>query len=183
MQTNRYGFLRRLVHWALALVTLGLLAVGILFYFFSFDALQAKFGADTTSSLYLYHKSFGIVALILALLVLYLRSHGGVPAYDPPLALLLRWPSKLVHWLIILALVAQPVVGLVGTILGGHPVQFFGWTLPKLLSENKALSDQVFGYHAFLGWTLLVLVLIHLGGAYVHGAIARDNVNSRMGLF
>jgi cytochrome b561 len=183
MQISRYGYFRRLVHLALALVGLGLLSVGMLFYFFGHDGLQAKFGADTTAMLYQYHKSFGLVALVLALMVFSMRRRSGVPPYDPPLALMLRFPSKLVHWLIILAMIVMPILGLIGTVTGGHPVTFFQWNLPAFMAENKGLSEQFFHYHALVGWVLLGLVGIHLGGVYVHAAIAHDNVNGRMGLF
>jgi cytochrome b561 len=96
--------------------------------------------------------------------------------------MLLRLPSKLIHWLMILALIAMPILGLIGTIAGGYPVAFFDWSLPQLVSENKALSEQFFHYHMVVGWVLLGLVAIHLAGAYVHGSIARDTVNSRMSL-
>lgn len=183
MQTNRYGYFRRLVHAAVALIGLGLLGVGLLFYFFGHDGLQAKFGADTTKMLYTYHKSLGLVAFVLMLMVFSMRRRHGVPPYEPPLAVLLRFPSKLVHWLLILAMLVMPVLGLLGTIMGGYPVQFFDWSLPNLMVQNKALSEQFFHYHSLVGWVLLGLVGIHLVGAYVHGAIARDNVNSRMSLF
>jgi len=183
MQTSRYGYFRRLVHAAIALLGLGLLGVGMLFYFFGFQGLQAKLGAETTSMLYMYHKSFGLVVLVLALFVFFMRKRGGVPPYDPPLAMLLRLPSKLIHWLMILALIVMPILGLIGTIAGGHPVSFFDWSLPQLVSENKALSEQFFHYHMLVGWVLLGLVAIHLAAAYLHGAIAHDKVNSRMGLF
>jgi cytochrome b561 len=182
MQTSRYGYFRRLVHWALALVGLCLLGVGLLFYFFGHDGLVAKFGADTTGQLYMYHKSFGLIALILALMVYSMRRRSGVPPYDPPLPILLRFPSKLVQWLIILLMIVMPILGLVGTLLGGHPVEFFQWSFTNTIYQSKGLSEQFFHYHQVVGWVLLGLVLIHLFGAYVHGAIARDSVNSRMGL-
>jgi cytochrome b561 len=183
MQSSRYGYFRRLVHAAVALIGLGLLGVGVLFYFFGHDGLQAKFGADTTKMLYTYHKSLGLVAFVLMLMVFSMRRRNGVPPYDPPLAVLLRFPSKLVHWLIILAMLVMPILGLLGTVAGGHPVQFFDWSLPNVVAENKALSEQFFHYHSLVGWVLLGLVGIHLAGAYLHGPIAHDKVNSRMSLF
>ena len=182
MQISQYGYFRRLVHAAVALIGLGLLAMGMLFYFVGFDGLQASLGADTTKMLYMYHKSFGLVMFVLILLVLYMRKHNGVPPYDPPLPLLLRLPSKLVHWLIILGLIAMPILGILGTAAGGHPLQFFDWTLPSVMAQDKALSEQFFHYHSLVGWVVLGLVAIHLAAAYLHGAIARDSVNSRMSL-
>lgn len=182
MQTTRYGYFRRLVHWAAALSVLGLLTVGMLFSFYSFEELQGKFGEANTAMLFQYHKSFGILVLIFGLLLLFMRRRG-VPAYDPPLALLLRWPSRLVHWLLILSMIAMPILGWLATATGGFPVEFFDWTLPSLIPENKELSKQLFMYHGLVGWVLLCLVGIHLGAVIMHKHIAHDNINSRMSLF
>jgi cytochrome b561 len=182
MQTNRYGFFRRLVHWVLALIVLGLLAAGSLFFFLGFDGLKAQFGEETTAMLYQYHKSLGIVAFVLVVLQLLMRRRG-VPPYDPPLSFVLRLPSRLVHWLMILGVLAMPILGYLATAAGGFPVQFFDMTLPSLISENKDLSALLFKYHAWVGWALLGLVGIHLAATFLHVSIARDTVFARIKLF
>ncbi len=182
MQTTRYGFLRRILHWVVALSALGLLAVGMLFFFLDVDGTQKWLGADTTNMLLKYHKSFGIVVLIAAVLIFFMRKNSGVPAYDPPLTFLLRWPSKLVHWLMILGLIAMPILGWLGTAAAGHPVQFFDWTLPGIIGKNEAWAKTLFHYHSQVGLALLALVAIHLLGVFVHGKVAHDTINSRMSL-
>jgi len=178
MQTNRYGFLRRILHWVMALSVLGLLAVGMLFFFFGVEGTQKLFGPDVLK----YHKSFGVVVLIAAVLVLFMRRSSGIPPYDPPLTFLLRWPSKLVHWLMILALIAMPILGWLGTAAAGHEVQFFNWTLPGIIGKNDVWAKNLFQYHLLVGWVLMGLVGVHLLGAFVHAKVAHDNINSRMSL-
>ena len=180
--SNRYGFLRRILHWVVALSGLGLLAVGMLFFFFDVEGTQKLLGMDTTNMLLKYHKSFGIVVLISAVLILLMRRSSGVPSYDPPLNFLLRWPAKLVQWLMILGLIAMPILGWLGTAAAGHPVQFFDWTLPGIIGEDKAFAATLFKWHSQVGLALLAVVAIHLLGAFVHGSVAHDNVNSRMSL-
>jgi len=182
MQTNRYGFIRRILHWVVALSGLGLLAVGMLFYFLDIEGTQKLLGTDTTTMLLKYHKSFGIVVLFAALLIFFLRKSSGVPAYEPQLTFLLRWPSKLVHWLMIIGLIAMPILGWLATAAAGKPVQFFDWTLPGIIGENKQLAATLFHYHSQVGLVLLALVGIHLLGVFVHGKVAHDNINSRMSL-
>lgn len=182
MQTNRYGFLRRILHWVVALSGLGLLAVGMLFYFLDVEGTQKLLGADTTHMLLKYHKSFGIVVLIAAVLIFNMRRSSGVPAYDPPLTFLLRWPSKLVHWLMILGLIAMPILGWLATAAAGKPVQFFDWTLPGIIGQNTQWAKTLFHYHSQVGLVLLALVGLHVLGAFVHGKVAHDNINSRMSL-
>jgi len=178
MQTNRYGFLRRILHWVGALSVLGLLAVGMLFFFFGVEGTQKLFGPDVLK----YHKSFGVGVLIVGVLVLFMRRSSGIPPYDPPLTFLLRWPSKLVHWLMILALIAMPILGWLGTAAAGHEVQFFNWTLPGIIGKNDVWAKNLFQYHLLVGWVLMGLVGVHLLGAFVHAKVAHDNINSRMSL-
>lgn len=179
---SRYGFLRRILHWVVALSGLGLLAVGMLFFFLDVEGTQKWFGADTTSMLLKYHKSFGIVVLISAVLILLMRRSSGVPAYDPPQPFVVRFVGKLVHWLMILALIAMPILGWLATAAAGKPVQFFNWTLPGIIGANQGWATTLFHYHSQVGLVLLGLVALHLLGAYVHGVIAHDKVNSRMSL-
>jgi cytochrome b561 len=182
MQSTSYGFFRRILHLVVALSGLGLLAVGMLFFFFDVEGTQKLFGADTTSMLLKYHKSFGIVVLIAAVLILRSRRRNGVPAYDPPQPLVTRLFSKFVQWVIILGLIVMPILGLLATAASGHPIEFFNWTLPGILGENKALAVKLFAWHSQVGLVLLGAVILHLMGAYVHGRIAKDGINSRMGL-
>jgi cytochrome b561 len=184
MQTNRYGFFRRILHWVVALSTLGLLAVGMLFFFLDVEGTQKWFGADTTSMLLKYHKSLGIVVLIGAILILRLRRRNGVLAYDPQQPLLVRVSAKLVHWLTLVGLIVMPILGILATVSAGKAVQFFSWTLPGtgITGEHKDWATTLFHYHSQVGLLVLGLVVLHLLGVYVHGRIAHDNVNSRMSL-
>lgn len=180
--TSRYGFLRRILHWGLALSGLGLLAVGMLFYFLDVEGTQKLFGTETTNMLLKYHKSFGIVALTSAILILWMRRRSGVPPYDPPMMFLLRFPAKLVQWLMIIGFIAMPILGWLGTAAAGYPITFFDWTLPGIIGEDKTLAATMFKWHGQVGLALLAVVAVHLLGAFVHGAVAHDNVNSRMSL-
>ncbi|WP_295389072.1 cytochrome b/b6 domain-containing protein [uncultured Thiodictyon sp.] len=184
MQTNRYGFLRRILHWVVALSTLGLLAVGMLFFFLGVDGTQKWFGEDTTGMLLKYHKSFGLVVLIGAILILRMRRRDGVPPYDPQQPLLVRFLGKIVHWLTLVALIVMPILGVLATSFAGKPVQFFNWNLPgtSLLGTHEPWATTLFQYHSQIGLLVLALVLLHLAGVYVHGRVANDNVNSRMSL-
>ena len=182
MQSTRYGFIRRILHLIVAISGLGLLAVGMLFYFLDVEGTQKLFGADTTSMLLKYHKSFGIVVLISAILILRSRRRQGVPEYNPPQPLLTRLLSKLVQWVLIIGLIVMPIIGWLATAAAGHPIEFFKWTLPGILGEDKALAAKLFYWHGQVGLVLLGAVVLHLAGAYVHGRIAKDGINSRMSL-
>jgi cytochrome b561 len=182
IETNRYALVQRLVHWLIALLVLVLLGVGMTLGFLGFDGTKETFGAQVTDALYAYHKTFGVVVLGLMLLRLGFRLVLGAPPYRQPLSGFERAASHTVHGLFYVALLAMPVLGWLATATGGYPVQFFGWTLPGLIGKDKALSETLFWLHGLVGWVLLGLIVLHIGGAMWHWLIKRDGVMARMNL-
>jgi cytochrome b561 len=182
IESNRYALVQRLLHWLIALLVLGVLGVGMTLGFLGFDGVKQTFGDQATNALYTYHKTFGILVLVLMLARLGFRLGLGTPPYRQALGGLERAASRTVHGLFYVALLAMPVLGWLATAAGGYPVQFFGWTLPGLIGKDKALSETLFWFHGLVGWVLLVLIVVHLGGAMWHWLIKRDGVMERMSL-
>ena len=139
----RYPLIHRILHWAVALIVLWQVMVGLVFLGLSFDETVATFGKAATDFLYLYHKSFGIVLLILMLIRLGLRLANGKPPYRPPLAPFERRLSRAVHALLYVALIVQPLLGLAATSAGGFPIEFFGWIIPGFLPKTDETRVQV----------------------------------------
>lgn len=183
MDTLRYNYAQRLLHWLIALLVFGLLAVGSLLGTLGFEGLKDLVGLEMTNQLYGYHKTFGILLLTLMVLRLALKRLFRSPPYQPPLTGLERTASVTIHSLLYAALILMPVLGWLGTAAGGYPVQFFNLTLPGLIPEDKELSETLFGLHGVVGWVILGLILIHVGAAIYHWRIKRDGVMRRMSLF
>lgn len=179
---TRYTLIQRLLHWLIVLLALGVLAVGMIFYFIEFADIKARFGGTVTDALYTYHKTFGILVFLLMVMRLILRTTLGAPAYAAPLPPPQRVISALVHWLLYLTLLAMPVLGWLGTAAGGYPVQFFDYTLPGLIAKDKDLAATLFWLHGLGGWLLIGLVTLHIGGAMMHWLVIRDGVMRRMSL-
>lgn len=179
----RYTLIQRLLHWLIVVLAVALLGVGLTLGNLGYEGTVATFGSDTTNLLYTYHKTFGVMLLGLMVLRLLLRLTLGAPSYRQPLAAWQASASTVVHGLFYVVLLAMPVVGWLGTAAGGFPVQFFGWELPGLIAKNEALGETLFQIHAWLGWTLIGLILIHVAAALMHWLIQRDGVMERMSLF
>jgi cytochrome b561 len=179
----RYTLAHRLIHWAVAIIVIGILPVGLTLSLLGFDGLKNTFGLEVTNALYKYHKTFGVVVLGLMTLRLVLRLISGRPQYDPPLPRVNRVASSIVHWLLYIALLIMPVVGWAATAAGGYPVEFFNTTLPPLIAKNPALSETLYNIHGALGFVLLVLITIHVTSALMHWLAIRDSVIKRMSLF
>ncbi|OYW57954.1 MAG: hypothetical protein B7Z30_10160 [Rhizobiales bacterium 12-68-15] len=62
----------------------------------------------------------------------------------------------------------------------GAKVSVFGlFTLPDLVPKDETLSNLFGTTHAVLGFVMTGLVLLHIGGALMHG-LKRDGVLGRM---
>ncbi|WP_018872734.1 cytochrome b [Thioalkalivibrio sp. ALJ16] len=177
---HRYSLAQRILHWLVALLVLAALALGGLIGWYGFEGLQDRFGDATTNALYTWHKSFGVLILLLMLLRIGLRLRHGRPSYAVPLPPVQRIAAESVHGLLYLLLLVMPVIGWWATAAGGYPVQLGPMILPGLFPENEALSDTLFVWHQWLGRTLLLLALGHIAAALYHWRIRRDGVMQRM---
>lgn len=178
----RYPLIHRLLHWLIAVIVAGMLALGLTFMVLGFDGVLATFGQDTTNLLYKYHKSFGIVVLCLMLLRLAVRFSFGKPSYCPPLSPIERGVSRAVHSSLYALLIAMPLIGWAATAAGGFPIEFFRWTLPGFLDKDPDLSRRLYVAHGTVGIVILLLVGLHIAGALRHWLIKRDEVITRMTL-
>ena len=180
----RYALIQRLLHWLIALMVLGVLAVGLIFAIYDgFNGTKAAFGADMTNLFYKYHKTFGVLILGFMTVRIAVKLALGKPEYSQPLTKFEHAASNAVHGLLYLLLLAMPVLGWLATGASGFPVEFFNWTLPPILSKDKELGALLYELHGICGWLILILVAAHIGAALKHWLIKRDGLMARMSLF
>lgn len=180
--TEGTGFpgVRKLMHWLVALCVILALIGGVVLWRYGFDGLKDNFGMETTNLIYKYHKSFGMLILLLMIPRLAFKFIWPDPPHVPPLSMFHRVASKSVHGMLYLLLLVQPVVGWAATSAGGYPAEFFGGEFPALLSKDQALSDTLYGAHRALGVTIIALVGVHIGAALLHRFVYKDGVMARM---
>lgn len=179
----RYPLAQRLVHWAVVVAVLPGLALGLTIFALGFDGVMASFGQAGTNLIYKYHKTLGVILLGLMVLRIGLKLALGKPDYDPPLTPFQRSASTVVHGLLYVLLLAQPVLGWAATAAGGYPIEFFNAVLPGIVSKDKALSDMLYGVHGTVGLAILALIAVHLAAVVWHRLVLRDGVLTRMSLF
>ncbi len=179
----RYTLLQRLIHWAVAIIAICLLAAGATLGILGFDGVKETFGMPVTNAIYKYHKTFGVILLGLMTLRLVLKLTLGRPDYDPPLPRFNAVASAAVHGMLYVALLVQPMLGWAATAAGGFPIEFFNSTLPKLIGKDPALSKTLYSIHGAVGALILALIAVHVGAALMHAFIKRDTVMKRMSLF
>ena len=176
----KYALSQRLLHWVIAAMVIGALAVGFLLGFLGFSGVKDTFGIDVTNLLYKYHKTFGILILGLMVARIVVKLAKGKPAYATPLTRFEHAASNAVHGLLYLCLFAMPVLGWLGTGANGFPVEFFNWKLPPILAKDKELGGLLMQLHEIIGWTLAALIAIHIGAALKHAIVKKDGVLQRM---
>ncbi|QKR99600.1 cytochrome b [Sphingomonas sp. CL5.1] len=167
---ERYPPALRLLHWVRALLVLGLIAAGWTMTRMS-DAQVARYG-----DLYPWHKSFGLLVLMIVLVQLAIRARARLP--EPPAALPRHEAmlSRVVHRTMYALLVVVPVMGysMSSTYTHSDGVPFFGLPVPELLPKNDHWFAVFQWLHRVLAYTLLGLVALHVGGALKHRFLDRD---------
>ena len=176
----RYHWLLRLLHWIIGLIVLALLASGLLIWFLGFEGVTQMLGEASRNMLYEYHKTFGMIVLVLMLVRLFVRFETGKPAYVNRPALAVRALSAVVQYLFYILLIAQAVIGILATDALNFPLEFFHWNLPQFIAKDEGMGKALYEAHAWIGWGLVILVVLHVGGALKHWLFMRDGVMGRM---
>lgn len=179
----RYSLAQRLVHWLVAVLALATLVIGLTLGTLGFEGARDTFGLGVTNTLFIVHKTIGVLLFALMVLRLVLRLTHGKPGYVVALERPQKIASEIVHGLLYVLLLAMPVIGWMATAAGGFPINFFHWVLPPLVGEDEALSATLYAWHLGVGLAILALVLLHVAGALYHWLIRRDGVMQRMSLW
>jgi cytochrome b561 len=152
-----FGWVSRLIHWAMAAGVLGMLALGTLI-------TRMEPSLDTLW-LYGFHKSVGLVLLVLVLVRIVWHRVSPPPA---PIGGVAVWQMRLArgaHGGLYLLLIAVPVTGWVGSAATGIDVLWFGVTLPRIAPVSELWAEVAFALHAGLTKALAALVVLHVAGA------------------
>jgi cytochrome b561 len=171
---TRYSTPAVVLHWLVALLIfagfpLGLYMVGLPL---SPDKLR----------LYSYHKWIGVTVLLLVAIRVGWRLTHTPPPLPDGIAAWQRRASAIVHGLLYVLMVAIPLSGWLMSSAKGFQTVWFGvLPLPDLVGKDKALGELLAGVHKTLNFTLLALVVLHVGAALQHHFIERQPFLQRMG--
>jgi cytochrome b561 len=174
----RYSGTAVALHWLLALMILGSLGVG--WYMSDIPGLT-----PLKLKLYNWHKWAGVTILALSILRLAWRLTHRPPAL--PAAIEQAMPSwqlrayHATHTLMYVLFFAVPLAGWAYSSMAGFPIVWFGVIpLPDFVPVDKELAETFKPVHAVLAYTLLALVVLHVGAALKHHFVDRDGLLARM---
>lgn len=179
MENKQDGLSRRTVmlHWAVAAMFFFMIALG--WYMTDNEAYQ----------LYSWHKSIGVVTLLLVLFRIFWRISEGWEGLSKSTFPVENMMARLVHWCLLLITVLLPVTGIVMSVAGGGGLVVLGLDLiPSNIDQatgetvaiNSSLSNFSHSVHLILPWTFTGLLMLHVCAALKHHVLDKSNVLKNM---
>ena len=173
-----YGSLTKLLHWLIVLLF-------ALQYVSAAIMLRTPAEASTLglgqNAYYNWHKSLGLVALVLAVARLFNRRAGELPPWAPTLTLV---EQKIIHraeQLLYAAMLVMPLSGFLYVMAGGYGVVLFGAVpLPNPLPLSPLLAATAKWVHVARAMLLLLPLGAHLAIVLGHHFGLRDRLLHRM---
>ena len=173
MNTIRYTAPARLLHWLMAALLIGLLALG--FYMSDLPLSPEKL------QLYAWHKWAGVTAFILLAIRLLWRATHRPPALPASMSATAQRMAHLGHLALYALMIAIPLSGWLMSSAKGFQTVYFGvLPIPDLLAKNPELGELLATWHGGLNLLLVVTVLGHAAAALKHHFVDRDDVLRRM---
>ena len=170
---THYTATAKLLHWLIALMIFGMLGFG--FYMTGLDLSPTKL------ELYSWHKWAGVTVFLLVLVRLAWRIGHRPPALPAHMPAIERLAAHAGHHLLYLLLLAIPLSGCLISSAKRFPTAWLGMLpLHDLLAKDKALRNLLETVHVALNFTLIAVLLGHVGAALKHHFIDRDDVLTRM---
>ncbi|KTD35228.1 cytochrome b561 transmembrane protein [Legionella moravica] len=166
-----FGIVAIFLHWVIAILIIGLLILGLYMVNLPISLEKLK--------LYGWHKELGFLVLFLAILRIIWRLSNQMPELAIPL--LEKIAARSMHWAFYVFMFAMPISGWLITSSAGLPASFFGlFTLPNLVAPNEQ-NRQLFEWiHEWLGYALILAIMLHTAAALKHHFINKDDILRRM---
>jgi cytochrome b561 len=175
-----YGTVAKWFHWITVPLIAVALPVGVVIkYITPEDNFAHKM------LFYAIHESTGVTIFLVAVARLAWRLTHRPPPHPDDRPAALRVASDAVHHALYALLLLQPLLGFFMTNAFGFPLQgstaYLGLIdLPKFMEADKPLAEFLKLLHTIGGYTILALLVLHIGGVVFHQAIRRDGTLLRM---
>ncbi|RSY86962.1 cytochrome b [Sphingomonas koreensis] len=166
----RYSRGAILLHWLIAALLIFNLAYGFLH-----DSLPRDWRIMPI------HKAIGITVLVLTLARIGWRLTHPAPSLPAHMAGWERIAAHVSHFLLYAFMLAIPLSGwAMASDPNPRPLTWFGLFDIPYLPVSEAMSEFGHEAHEILGYAALVLLLVHVGAAFRHHFLIRDEVMARM---
>jgi cytochrome b561 len=178
----RYSSVAILLHWTIAAAIVAQLAIGL----WMVRAIRFAGSQAVAFHAYQWHKSLGLMILVLSLLRLCWRLANPPPPLPTSMTKLQRKAARTIHGLFYVLTLGMPLVGwlMVSASPLGLPTMVFGlfeWPhIAWLAGLGGGLEAAFKTAHRSMGYALIMLLTLHVAAALKHHLSDRDDVLARM---
>lgn len=176
---GQYTTVMKWFHWITLVLIVITLPVGFVIDYITREPI-------TTKVVFLsVHMSAGLTILLVTIARLGWRIVNPPPPLPDHIPAPLRLAAGTVHWLLYAALIVQSVLGFTLANAMGYGMEgefaYLGFIdIPAIIGENEALGETLQQMHRWVGFAIVALLVVHIGGAVYHHAIRRDGTLMRM---
>ena len=132
---------------------------------------------------FIWHKTMGVIILLLTLARLFYRWRNPPPPFPPELPTWERIAAVWNHRLFYILLIAMPIVGLVavsGYANGPTTPLLGGIEIPVIPGVSRDTGEVAGEMHEIAAFLLVALILMHAGAALKHQFVDRWRGSARM---
>lgn len=168
-----WGAGAKALHWTIAALVIAQVTLGLL-------AINWRL-SPTKLDLYVWHKSTGMLILVLMIARVAWRLANPVPALPAAVPAMERRAAHGTHVAIYALLIAMPITGWIIASASNIPFRVY-WMipLPAIVAPDKATERLASNAHLYLFIALALLLVLHVAAALRHHFVLRDDVLSRM---
>lgn len=168
----QYGLVARALHWLTAVLVLGMLMGGKVAAMLPSGGFRSIVVAG--------HKSIGVAILVVTIGRLLWRRFNPRPQFLSPNPLF-NYLAHVLHVVLYILLIVQPLTGILMSQAHGYPVTVFGmFTLPPLVWQSASLGGVLRDIHGVSALLLILGILLHVAAALKHHFLDRDRTLMRM---
>lgn len=161
MPVQKYHLSMRILHWLMAILIVAMIIVG-----FVMKTLPNEDPLRMT--VYNFHKSFGILILILVTVRIILRLSTNIPPLPQTMAKLIQWAAKGGHLMLYFLMIAIPISGYLMSSYYGFAVKFFNIFLPNLVGFDPKFGRLFEKAHYYLAFLLIAVLVVHIAAVIKH---------------
>ncbi len=170
---SQYTATAKSLHWLMALLLIGLLVLG--FYMAGLPLSPDKL------RLYSWHKWAGVTVFVLLGFRLLWRVTHRPPALPASMSAPMQLAAHAGHFVLYALMIAIPLSGWLMSSAKGIQTVYFGvLPIPDLIGKDWELGDLLGGVHEYLNWLFVAVLVGHIGAAFKHHYIDKDDILTRM---
>jgi len=170
--TAAYGWISIILHWLMAVVVLGMFALGVYM-------VTLNYTDDWYKSAPYIHQSVGLLLLFLFSFRLFWRVSNPLPIiFGSSIEKLLALWVHRTHYFFIFSILLS---GYLIVTAGGRGIALFTWfEMPALFPIEKGREDLAGFVHMVLAWGFMAFIGLHATAALKHHFVDKDRTLLRM---